>query len=304
MRLGVFFYKTINLIYISAAIILFIILTTNLLIAADLTASKYELTLSLDHLQEVTSNIININSVNFTKNNSTGNNVYLDNFTLKNKKGNEIPSHYIKIETPYFQNTLENSYRFLIMKKDQEKSWFKIGLITKTAYLDPGKYEGIINIDGLDWQINVNVVIKPFVNLYLKEKRLEFKITNPFQSDFFISPDLYELNVKYNHSDWEIQASLENEFVNERGNIITAANLFYRLEDLNQQNDLDKLKIEQFKNFNKSKNIIIIHGNDYQNGLTAIRFGVNLTGESSSVLPAGLYSGNIIFTLRTLNNKL
>jgi hypothetical protein len=271
--------------------------------AADLTASEYELNFTLDHAEEVLSNTINVNTNTAKENSIRSTNIYLENFTLKNSKNKEIPAHYIKVETPYFKDTLEKSYRFLLMKSDQEKSWFKIGLISKAAFLDPGIYEGVINIDGLDWQINIVVTIKPFVNLYLSDRKFEIKITDPSQSDFFIAPNLHLINVESNYTDWEIQGSLEAEFASKEGNLIKAEDLFYRLEEVNQKNRTKTLEKSQFQNFNKKDNSIIITGSDYQRGLKALRFGITLAGEDLSVQPAGIYSGRIIFTLRTLSNN-
>lgn len=298
------FAKIINYIYLSVLIILFTIFLSSSLTAADLTPSENEIKFRLDQPEELLSQTIKIRTINPENNNLRSNNIYLENFTLKNSRGKEIPARYIKVETPYLKETLEKSYRFLLMKRDQQKSWFKIGLSRKTAFLEPGSYQGSINIDGLDWQINIELLIEPFVNLSLSEKEVEFEIDNAAESDFFTAPDLYQLNVEYNHDNWEILANLENEFVSESGNTITAENLFYRLEDLNQKKYYQKSEKDNFENMKENEAVPIINGSDYQKGLTGIRFAVSLTGPGASVQPAGLYSGNIVFTLRTFNNSL
>ncbi|RCW52330.1 MULTISPECIES: hypothetical protein [Halanaerobium] len=284
-------------------LILFLFLTTNFTKAANLSASGYEINLNIDSPQQVFSTNIDLGLIN-REEELPLKNIYLEKFILKSAEGKEIPANYIKIETPYFQDTMDQSYRYLLMKKDQVKSWFKIGLLSKTVYLDPGIYKGFINIDDLDWEIMVKVTIEPFVKLNLDEKNIEFSVNNPRETDFFIAPKLYELNIDYNHTDWEVQACLENEFESDKGEILAAKNLFYRLENLNQKTDLLKLNKDQFKNFQTEYSLILINGKEYQEGLNSIRFGIDLTGEESSVQPAGFYSGNIIFTLRILDNNL
>ena len=261
--------------------------------------------MTIDYPQEKISDTINIDldtELDTIKNNK---NIYINSFTLQNSSRQQIPQQYIKIETPYFNETLDKPHRFLLMKKEEKKSWFKISLLKQAAYLEPGKYEGKINIDEMDWELDINILIKPFVSLSLIENNFELEITNASQTDFFIAPDLFEIEVESNHSDWEIEAALEQEaFQNQEGNLLDPDDLYYRLERLDQKSDLNELKKEQFTSLSENGMITIINGSDYQNGLKAIRFGVDLAGENNSVQPAGLYSGKIIFTLKTLNNNL
>ncbi|MGM0500349.1 MAG: hypothetical protein ACQERL_09095 [Bacillota bacterium] len=285
-------------------ILLFFVMNINLAAASYLTASEYEIKMIIDYSQKVTSDPININAKAETEAELKNNNIYIDTFVLQNSDGEEIPSQYIKIETPYFNETLDKRHRFLLMKNERDKSWFKISLSSQAAYLEPGKYEGKINIDELDWEIDIKVLINPFISLQLNEDRFKFEITDASQTDFFIVPDLFELDVRSNHTDWEIQAALKQEaFINQQGNLLSPDNLYYRLERTDQKYDLNELKQEQFKNLTEDGVITIINGSDYQKGLTAIRFGVDLTGANNSVQPAGIYSGDIIFTLKTLQDN-
>jgi len=285
-------------------IILFLVISFNSAAASYLTSSKYEIEMIIDNPEEIISDPIDINADTETKAGLKNNNIYIDSFVLQNSAGQEIPAQHIKIETPYFNQSLDKSYRFLLMKNEQEKSWFKISLLRQVAYFEPGKYSGKINIDQLDWEIDIEILIKPFVSLNLKENRFEFEISNASQTNFFIAPDLYEISVDSNHTDWEIQVALEQEaFLNQQGNSLSPDNLYYRLEAVDQQYDLNELKQEEFTNLKKNGMITMINGSDYQKGLTAIRFGVDLDGENNFVQPAGLYSGTIIFTLRTLEDN-
>ena len=279
------------------------IIQINSIQAADLTTSQYEINLILDYPQKIFSETVAINRSSSNSINSADNkNNYLESFILKNKKGKEIPVRYIKIETPYLQEeeTLDKRQRYLIMKKNQEKSWFKIGLSKEAAFLEPGQYTGIIEIDDLEWQIKVTALIKPFVNFSIDDNTFEFEIAEPFQSNFFITDDLFQIDIISNHNDWEIQGQLE-EFTNGQGSKLDPEYLFYRLEaDLKK----DKININQnqFSNFKKDENIIMISGNNYNQDLKGIRFGVDLSRDKDSIQPAGIYKGRIIFTLRNLNN--
>ncbi|RAK10622.1 hypothetical protein C8C77_1049 [Halanaerobium saccharolyticum] len=285
-------------------ILLFLVINSNSAAASYLTSSRYKIEMVVDTPEEIISDPININASTEKKAELKNNNIYIDSFVLQNSAGQEIASQYIKIETPYLNQSLDKSYRFLLMKNGQEKSWFKISLLRPAFYFGPGKYSAKINIDELDWEIDIEILIKPFVVLNLNENRFEFEISNASQTDFFIAPDLYEINVDSNHTDWEIQVALEQEtFLNQQGNSLSPDNLYYRLETVDRQYNLNELKKEEFASLEKNGIITMINGSDYKKGLTAIRFGVDLEGENNSVQPAGLYSGTIIFTLRTLEDK-
>jgi hypothetical protein len=80
--------------------------------------------------------------------------------------------------------------------------------------------------------------------------------------------------------------------------------LFYRLRKADRRIDINDLQKDKFSNFNKDEMIIMINARDYDRGLKAIRFGVDLERENTTVQPSGLYNGKIIFTLRTLDNDL
>jgi len=293
------------LVYVILIFTSLLIIQTNLVYAENLTASKYEINLTLDYQQQILSDPIEIKRTLLepeTRINKK--NIYLESFNLKNSKGVEIPFQYIIIENPNLQKQkrLDSRTRFLVMKEDQQKSWFKIGLTKEAALLDPGEYTGIINIDDLDWQIKVTVLIKRFANFSKNDNTFEFEITEPFESNFFITADLYKIDIISNYSDWEVQGYLEG-FTNAEGETLNSDHLFYRLEEVNRSIDINRLQKDQFSNF-KEKQMIIINGRDYNQNLRAIRFGVDLGRESSTVQPAGLYNGKIVFTLRTLDNNL
>jgi hypothetical protein len=294
------------LIYILLIFTSLLIIPINLISAADLSASEYEINLNMDYPQEITSDPIEINRIFLeAENRSDHKNIYLESFTLNNSRGKEIPARYIKIETPHLQGkeTLDNRTRYLIIKNNQEKSWFKIELIKEAAFLEPGEYTGIITIDDLDWEIKVTALIKPFVSFSISDNTFKFEITEPFERNFFITDDLYLIDVDSNHSNWEIQAELD-EFTNEQGEKLNPEYLFYRLEAADRKIDINYLQKDQFSNFNENKMTIMINGSGYDQGLTGVRFGVDLARESTIVQPSGLYSGKIIFTLRTLDNNL
>lgn len=293
--------KILDLLFI---IIIFFIINSNSASASYLNASKYEIKLKIDYPREVISDSININTGFETENKLKKNNIYLERVVLENSSRQKIPSQYIKLETPYFNDTLDKQHRFLLMKKENEKSMFKISLLRQAAYLEPGKYEGKIYIDELDWEIDISVIVNPFVVLNLKKSKFEFEITNASRSNFFIAPDQFVLIVNSNHTDWEIEAVLKEEaFLNQQEDILSADKLYYLLERAYQKNDLNELKKKQFTSISENGMIAMINGSDYQKGLKAIRFGVDLAGDNNFVQPAGLYSGNIIFTLRTLKNN-
>jgi hypothetical protein len=298
--------RKLSLVYILLIFTFLLIMQMNLIYAADLTVSQYELYFTLDYSQEMISDPVEINRTSLEADNRADNkNIYLDSFTLKNARGKEIPAHYIKIETPHLQGQelLDNRPRYLIMKKNQEKSWFKIGLAKAASFLEPGEYTETITIEGLDWEIKVTAVIKPFVRLSIEDNTFNFEIKEPFESDFFITDDLFKINVDYNHLNWEIKAHLE-EFINGQGEKLAPRYLFYRLRKADRRIDINDLQKDQFSNFNKDEMIIMINGRDYDRGLKAIRFGVDLERENTTVQPSGLYNGKIIFTLRTLDNDL
>jgi hypothetical protein len=303
MKLKLRLVKKINLIF---ALIIFILIITNinLLAAENLTASQYDLKLTLNNPQEIISAPVEINRSSLEAINSTAKkNIYLNRFTLKNAKGIEIPARYLKIETPHLQEqeTLDNRHRFMILKNNQEKSWFKIGLTKEAAFFEPGEYTGIISIDDLDWEIKLTALIKAFVSFSVEDNNFEFEIAEPFSSDFFIADDLYQMKVDSNHSNWEIQAHLE-DFINEEGENLDPKYLYYRLEAAARSTDIKQLQKDQFSNFNDDQTTIMINGRDYERGLRAIRFGLDLAREDAGVQQSGLYRGKIIFTLRILNN--
>ncbi|MFP4371691.1 MAG: hypothetical protein ACLFQ4_05675, partial [Halanaerobium sp.] len=172
--------KKFNLVF---ALVIFILIIINInTLAAGLTVSDYELNLSLNYPREVISDPVEIKSSNSEAENGTKNvtkneNVYLDKFILENSKGKEIPARYIILETPHLQKqeTLDTQHRYLIMKKNQEKSWFKLGLTKEAAFFEPGEYTGIITIADLDWEINVTVLIEPFVSFSIADNTFEFE---------------------------------------------------------------------------------------------------------------------------------
>jgi hypothetical protein len=294
--------KKINLIF---ALIIFILTITNInsLATGNLTASQYDLNLTLSYPQEIISAPVEINRSSLKTNSTVKQNVYLDSFILKNSKGKEIPASYIKIETPNLQEMerLDNRHRFLIMKNNQEKSWFKIGLAKEAAFFEPGEYTGIISIDDLDWEIKLTALIKPFVSFSVEDNTFEFEIAEPFASDFFITDELYQIKVDSNHSSWEIKAHLE-DFINEEGENLDPKYLYYRLEEADRSTDINQLQKDQFSSFKDDQMTIMINGHDYDQGLKAIRFGLDLAREGTAVQESGLYRGKIIFTLRILIN--
>ena len=292
------------LVYILILFTSLLITQINLVSAADLTASQYNLKIILNYPQEIFSDSIEINRSYLESNNKTNNkNIYLDSFTLKNSKGKEIPSRYITLETPYLQKkgNLDRQHRFLILKTNQQKSWFRIGLLKETAFFEPGEYTGIININNLDWEIRVVLVIKPFVSFSIEDYAFKFKITEPFVNSFIITDSLFKMDIKSNHNNWEIKAHLE-EFINKKGEKLDSKYLYYNLEKEGKIIDINKLKKNQFSNF--TENEVIINGSDYEQGLRAIRFGIDLTRNNTDVQEAGLYRGKVIFTLRNFNNNL
>ncbi len=293
-------------IYILLIFISFLIILTNLIYAEDITASQYKLNFILNYPQKVISDPVEINRTSLeTDKKNENQNIYLDSFILKNSKGKEIPEHYIILETPFLQKqeTLDKQHRFLILRNNQDKSWFRIGLAKETGFIEPGEYTGILNIDDLDWEIKVKAVIKPFVSFSIEENTFEFEIIEPFANEFFITDDFYQMNVDYNHSNWEVKAHVEG-FINEQGEKLDPEYLYYHLERTDISTDINKLKKDEFSNFKEDEMNIMINGRDYDRGLTAIRFGVNLARDNVDVQPAGFYKGKIIFTLRILNNNL
>ena len=292
------------LVYILLILTSLSIIKTNLIYAADLTTSQYDINISLNYPQERISEPVEINrSSSETVNSTAEQNIYLEIFILKNSKGKEIPARYLKIETPHLQEleTLDKRPRYLILKNNQEKSWFKIGLTKEAAFFEPGEYTGIVKIDDLDWEINISLIIKPFVSFSVEDNTFDFVITEPFSSDFFIADDLYQLKVDSNHSSWEIQAHLE-DFENEEGENLDPRYLYYRRENADRNKDNNQLQKDQFSNFKSEQMTVIINGRDYDRGLRSIRFGVSLAREGLAVQRSGLYRGKIIFTLRILNN--
>ncbi|MFW5736657.1 MAG: hypothetical protein ACOCXB_04800, partial [Halanaerobium sp.] len=92
------------LVYILFIFTSLLIIPINLISAADLSASQYEIKLSLDYPQAITSDPLAIDKISLEAENSSGNkNIYLRSFTLKNSRGKEIPARYIILETPHLQ---------------------------------------------------------------------------------------------------------------------------------------------------------------------------------------------------------
>ena len=278
------------LVYVILIFTSLLIIQTNLVYAENLTASKYEINLTLDYQQQILSDPLEIKRTLLEQETRINKeNIYLESFNLKNSKGVEIPFQYIIIENPNLQKQkrLDSRTRFLVMKEDQQKSWFKIGLTKEAAFFEPGEYTGIINIDHLDWEIKLTALIKPFVSFSVEDNTFEFEIAEPFSSDFFIADDLYQMKVDSNHSNWEIKAHIE-DFINEEGENLDPKYLYYRLEEADRSTDINQLQKDQFSNFKDGEMTVMINGREYDQGLRAIRFGLDLAREGAAVQQSGL----------------
>ncbi|MFW6015719.1 MAG: hypothetical protein ACOCRK_04725 [bacterium] len=294
-------YNLKNITFLSCISIFIIIFNANIL-AGELEASQYQIFLNIDKAEVAVSENIIIKAKELdVELENLRENIYLDRFNLVKLDGEEINPEYIEVETPFIKSSLAEQHRFLIMKKDQSESWFKIRISSDAAFAGPGEYTADMFIDGLDWEIALELKVEPFVKLYLSENNFSINIENPSASYFYISPNLFEFEVISNHSGWEVTAFLESGgLFNERGDYLSAEKVFYYIEESNKKsNNLNYVKAD-FDNFSEKDSISFINGENYYKDLQYIRFAVNM-GENWSSQTAGLYKGIIIFTIITDN---
>ncbi len=287
-----------NIIIISC-IYIFLIIFNSGIQGAELEASHYQIFLKMNQTKDIVSENIIIETKNSLEKIEMEKNIYLDRFRLVKIGGEEILPEYIEIETPFIKKTLADQHRFLIMKKDENKSWFKVRILSDAVYSSPGEYKADIFINELDWQISLNIKVESFTIVNLSDNKFSINIDNPSDSNFYISQNLYKFNIDTNHTDWEISAFLEyGGLYSDSGHYLSAEKVFYYFENSDKTNNSFNLTQEKFNNFNENKSINLISGDQYNRGFDSIRFAI-LLGENWSCQPAGLYRGTIIFTIIT-----
>jgi hypothetical protein len=292
-------YNSKNIIFLSCIYIFLIIFTFNVnILAGELEASQYQIILNIDKPEVIVSeNIIIKTKVLDNESENLKENIYLERFKLIKLGGEEINPEYIEVETPFVKSNLADQHRFLIMKKDQSESWFKISILSEAAFASPGEYKADMFIEGLDWEISLKLIIKPFAVLNINENRFLITINKPSNSNFHISPELYKLNIDSNHIDWKIEAFIEyGGLYDEKDHFLSSENIFYYFENTNYKNDFHMLSQEKFNRFSEKETITLISGEQYKRGLDSIRLAIFL-GEKWSCQAAGVYSGTIIFTV-------
>jgi hypothetical protein len=289
-----------NLLIISFVFI-FIIISNNNIHAGELEASNYQISLDMNSRENIISENIIIKKSNMLGGIESEENIYLDRFSLIKTGGEKILPEYIVVETPFERSTLAEQHRFLIMKKDQTESWFRIIILSDAAYSSPGEYKADIFINDLDWEISFKLILKPFTTLNINENGFLISINKPSDSNFHIFPEVYKLNIDSNHIDWRIEAFVEyGGLYDEKGNFLSSEKIFYSFENSHYQNASDSLNQEQFNNFSEKETITLISGDQYKRGLDSIRLAIFL-GEKWSCQAAGLYKGTVIFTIITEN---
>ncbi|MFP4016165.1 MAG: hypothetical protein ACLFUI_03955 [Halanaerobiales bacterium] len=272
--------------------------------AQSMTASSYEINFDLNRPGKYDSEIIRINLTNNDKQSIQDEHTYIKQFKLTNDDGNTIDPAYITLETPFYRGTLDKKYRYLLFKEEQEKSWFKIGLLSDAVFVKPGLYKGIIDIPGMEWEVVIKVDVKPYVHIDILEDIIELDIDRPQSGNFHFASEPCRVIVEANYDNWQLDMRLATgSLTAETGDQIDQSQIFYRCENQldGERNSRDKSR-EEFLRMNITGGNTLLQGSNYKKELLDIYVGVEL-GNKWSDQPAGKYSGNIIFTLSGTPDK-
>ena len=188
--------------------IIFLIIFTNKSIAQEIKASKYEINLQIEEPGAIVSEEIIITRIESEQARSS---IFIEPFRLINDQGEIIPVNLVNIVTPR-GNFDPNSYNnFLLMTGAEDSSWIQIELKPEIANLRPGKYRGNIYLNGIDYEINLSIIIHPFLQIIMEDNQIEINIDRPKNEEIYLAEEMIEIMIISNHNNWEITSMLKDE---------------------------------------------------------------------------------------------
>ncbi|MFP4661297.1 MAG: hypothetical protein ACLFPF_03825 [Halanaerobiales bacterium] len=285
-------------------IVILVLIYSNEIEARVITTSSYEINFELNRPDRLESEIIRLDLLNNDNPLSQGEYIYIREFQLINDEGKTISSRYITLETPFYQGTLDKQYQYLIFKPDQENSWLKIGILPDAVFVSPGIYKGIIDIPDVEWEIQINVEVKPYVSIDILDNAITLDIARPEIGNFHYTSEPCKVKIESNYDNWEVGIRLASGcLISETGDKIMQGQVFLSRDiPFDEAGSFLDDPAESFINIHETGGNTLLHGSNYKKEFLDIYVGVEL-GKKWSDQPAGKYSGNIIFTLRGTSDK-